>query len=104
MTVLRKYIRDEKRRPIGLLIAYVDGNTVRIGFSKCNTKYDTFDKKLANHIALNRAMKGTRKTWDDIPFEVRNEIPNFADRCKRYFKDKFRIDIMSSAEIHNDGV
>lgn len=28
-TILRKYIRDNNRRPVGLLLAYADGDEVR---------------------------------------------------------------------------
>lgn len=83
---IKKYIR-ENGKPTGLLLAYKDEDDgiVKIGFSKCNTKYDTFDKDLANRIALNRTKNGTRKRWTDIP-GVRDEFQSFLERCNRYFK------------------
>jgi len=108
-----KHIRDKNDNPYATLVAYKDGNDVYLGYSKCNTKYDTFKKSMGRNIALSRAKKSKEKLeyvrsvrWGLFPREediekrlnhrglkdvsireIRSEdIFNFSQRCKKYFK------------------
>lgn len=64
-----QYIRDKKRAPIGVMYANIDGDDVKIGWSKCKVtgrNRDKFDKKLGRKIARDRAEK--YKRWVDKTF------------------------------------
>lgn len=49
-----KYIRDEKRNPIGVAVVIKNGDSYRFGYSLCNPQ-DRFDRELGLRIATNRA-------------------------------------------------
>lgn len=93
-----EYVRDKKRRPYGVLYAYPEGSEVRIGFSKCNTKKDKFNKELGIEIAKERAkkrnitdskyFKSNNCPTENIPKDVLKSLPIFIKRCKKYYKDK----------------
>lgn len=57
MSKLVQYIRNEQNQPIGVVVALVVENEVRLGVSVCNKK-DKFNKKLAVEIAVGRATVG----------------------------------------------
>ena len=47
--MLVEYIRDKNRKPIGVVVA-LDRN--RIGWSRCHSKLDTFDKVLDSFMGV----------------------------------------------------
>ena len=49
----KQYLRNKNNNPIGLVIISKQGH---IGWSKCK-KMDTFSKKMANIIAMNRLIR-----------------------------------------------
>ena len=53
-TTFKRYIRDEKRNPQGLLVIVNHNGRNLLGYSFCNPK-DTFNKKRATQIAVDRA-------------------------------------------------
>ena len=92
--MIEEYIRDGSRRKRGLLVAYKFKNldTVFIGWSLCNKK-DKFDPDRAVEIANGRALKsGSEISAKLIPSEnrfpsfVNKALPNFINRCERYFR------------------
>ena len=80
--MLKKYIRDSKRNPIGVLIGVLDETgRLRIGWSLCS-RYDVFDKHIGMQIAVNRLFNDRTELPDSI-------VPDFCDfylRCVKYFK------------------
>ena len=77
-----QYIRDKKRIPCGVLVAVKNLDGYNIGYSLCS-KYDRFEKKMALKIALGRANIGDNSTTPNI---VSKMLPEFVNRCKRYYK------------------
>ena len=67
-----------KLMPIGCLIAFKEGNQVFVGHSLC-MKNDQFKKKTAVAIAKSNVGK-------PVPRSLRKYVPDFLDRCQRYFK------------------
>lgn len=59
---LRFYLRDRKGRLTGMLLAYRDGKHVKLGWSKCKIKEDTFRKDFALYVAARRAATRTKKS------------------------------------------
>jgi hypothetical protein len=51
---VKRYIRDEKNNPRGVVVFVKDGDKELFGYSLCNPS-DKFDKKLGTTIALARA-------------------------------------------------
>lgn len=87
---IRQYLKDKNNKKVGIILATADDEKVKIGFSKCNTKHDKFDKNRAIDIARIRAENYSDKLYDKyyVPFMVNEVMPEFIDRCMRYYKDK----------------
>lgn len=87
---ITQYVKDKRNQKVGLLFATCDDKKVKIGFSKCDTRYDEFDRDLAIEIAKNRAIKNSEILYHkyNIPFLVDDLMVEFIDRCRRYYKDK----------------
>lgn len=83
--MIKQTFKDHKGRPKVVLVAVPEDGKVNVSFSMCDYRYDKFNKHLGTQIAYNRAMKGTRKLY---PKSVNDNLPQFIDRCKRYYKDK----------------
>lgn len=91
---IRVYTRDQKGAPTGLLIALKskrDGHKYHIGWAKCNTKMDKFNKPLAIQIAVGRleAAEDAGLAYVQsfkMPHQIRKQLDRFVDRCERYFK------------------
>jgi hypothetical protein len=86
---LREYVYEKKhgvRRKKGVLIGVKEENgTVCIGFSSCSPR-DEFDRYFGNEVAVHRAYKYCERLPRTVPFSIREKLPKFVDRCKRYFK------------------
>jgi hypothetical protein len=92
-TDIRTYTRDAKGTPTGIIIATKSTRPdmkYAIGWAKCNTKVDTFNKPMALKIAIGRLKaaedEGKPFLTAGMPHEVRRLIDRFNDRCTRYFK------------------
>jgi hypothetical protein len=90
---IRTYTRDQKGAPTGLLIALKskrDGHKYHIGWAKCNTKMDKFNKPLAVQIAVGRLEAaedlGVAYIPTKMPHQISKLLDRFIDRCDRYFK------------------
>jgi hypothetical protein len=80
-----QYVRNKKRVPYGVLVAFKVGSGFICGYSLCN-KNDRFNKKMALKIAIGRA--NTRSVIiEEAPHDIRKMLPAFFDRCKRYYKN-----------------
>lgn len=86
-TMIRRYVRDKRRNPVGVLIAYKtqDGEVV-YGWSKCNTKEDRFNKVHGVAIAFNRAVGGGFAADGKRPRAVEKLWDKFVARATKYFK------------------
>jgi hypothetical protein len=86
---IHEYIYDKRRQLKGVWVAsptITNPAMVNIGWSLCNTKLgDRFDKRRAFEIALGRAVKLSAAP---IPASLEDGYKFFANRCKRYYKDK----------------
>lgn len=95
------YIRDDNYRPIGTLVAILvpaEHNPdapfmVSIGLAMCNTKHDTFIKKIGKELAIARA----KEHWKEYEYvnhqtsyyqDVHTEVNNFIQECIHYYKGK----------------
>lgn len=79
--VLIQYVRDNKRKPIGVVVATDLG---KVGWSLCH-KDDKWDKNIALSTAINRA--DDINTEGPIPHTVRHIVHHMVDRAKRYYKN-----------------
>lgn len=84
---LLKYERDKHGRQVGVVIAYRDTEgRVKIGWSRCHTKLEKFDR----HIGINKAISRA-KFWKEIderdaPHPLRPEVSEMLSRAGRYFQ------------------
>lgn len=80
-----KYVRDNKRRPIGVLLAYKDGRDIRFGWSRANRSAgDSFERFEGILMAVERA--STNSTLP-IPHSLKSDSDRFLGRASRYYKD-----------------
>ena len=93
MNDIRTYTRDNKGRPTGIIIATKSTRPdmkFAIGWAKCNTKLDRFNKPMAVMIAVGRLTAaedaGVPVVTTAMPHAVRQMLPKFTERCNRYFK------------------
>lgn len=105
---LVQFIKDERNRPYGCLVAHrINGPKpfVRIGISLCNTRSDSFNKKIGFEMALKRCVSEEKYTIHASGLKDHNDglggifwrIDNinavakqlfwFMERASRYFKD-----------------
>lgn len=92
--MIKKYIRDKKGNPVGMMVAdAVGADSFGVGYSivKKNSN-DVFDMALGERIAFNRAhhLESNHKIADGlVPTAVgQKNIEDFIDRASRYFKDR----------------
>lgn len=106
--MLTQFIKDKKNQPYGVMVARkINGENpvVRIGISLCNTKVDTFHKRIGVEIALKRCLSNEPYTIHasglrdfNEPFggiyvrienmtDISNKLFWFMERAGRYFKD-----------------
>jgi len=83
-----EYIRRRKGGKVfkvGAIAGTRIGDTIKIGWSKCNLKCgDKFDAEKGIDMAFNRA-EG-RTTMTPAPLCVQSQVRQFGARCVRYFK------------------
>lgn len=86
---LLEYVRKNNRDKKGVLIAVKhNDNKVVIGWSLCSS-LDNFDKYFGQEIAYERGCKRFHDDchFEDVPPSITEQLDNFIDRCKKYFKD-----------------
>lgn len=88
-TLLKEYIRNEKKEPIGMVVALREGQDVYYGFSLLNTTQDRFNKAEGLKIAVARA-KAEKYKLPEVPDRLAMVIDGYSklqERAVRYFKD-----------------
>jgi hypothetical protein len=91
-TLIRKYIRNRAGDKIGVIMAdksKLSTMKYHVGWSLTNKK-DTFNKELGVEIAKGRITKaqtiGEVIGGANIPICVTKELPEFLERCARFYK------------------
>lgn len=87
--VMVKYIRNNKRKKKGVLIAIkTNKNRVFIGWSLCNS-VDVFNKHFGKELASNRAIKRFNDNlhYYRIPQSIETDLEKFTEKCKRIYKN-----------------
>lgn len=74
---LRRYIRDERRNPIGVMVATPEG----VGWS-IKAPRDQFNRRLGIVIAEQRVQTGTNAR---VPDFARPQLDTFIEQSERYF-------------------
>lgn len=95
-TLIRRFVRDTTGQPIGIIVGQKGLNRKwTIGWSKAATKRgDRFDKEMGLRIAVGRANAADAKNIPyvcndrefKIPHDIKKMLPDFKDRCERFFK------------------
>lgn len=90
MKVFKRFIRDEKRNPYGVVMAVVDEDTktVSFGWSKCRTKgehKDTFNKKKGTAIAEARTVACFTKGFVSIPQSILVNMEYMVKKTSTYY-------------------
>lgn len=90
-----QYVRDVNGDPDAVLVARKnDKEVIQISWSAVRPP-DRFSKHLALHIARNRFESGTSAK---IPMRIRPLIPDFRNRCRKYFRT-FDVSIIGSMDL-----
>lgn len=93
---LKQFIRKKDRTPVACLVAIRDGDTIRIGWSKCmarkdGKRADTFKRSDAEGIATDRALYNLADDKAIVPYIICKNIQAFVNRATRYFKGATKI-------------
>lgn len=91
MSEFRMYLRDKHKQPHGIILANKVDDKIHVGWSVCNKK-DKWNRAVGVMIAESRS--GATKYYNMqfekycelAPQKVRENMPRFIDRAKRYFK------------------
>jgi hypothetical protein len=76
-----------KNIKVGVIVGLVDrGNTIKIGWSKCNIAKDVFAKHTGLLMATNRALDKEEK-FVPAPNCIHRQLRQFGGRCLRFYKD-----------------
>jgi len=94
LNILKSVVRYDYK--VGVLVGFEENGIIHVGWSKYNDIEEyPFDKEFGKAIAVNRAVAFEDKFKEigfpdpeSIPYIVRKELPEFVDRCLRYYKDK----------------
>jgi hypothetical protein len=82
-TILKQRVRNRKGLPVGVLVAKkMPRGNVRLGWSRCKAKADTFSFKAGLEIATFRAETNHNPP---VPQSMQEEYVGFANRAIRYF-------------------
>jgi hypothetical protein len=81
---------DEK---VAVLVGFEENGVINIGWAKCRIDVEDFDKEFGKALAISRAITYTDKfneagAPDNVPYIVEKALPEFVDRCLRYYQDK----------------
>ena len=91
-----EYIRRRKGgkvHKIGVIYGTTSGDTIKIGWSKCNVKEgDTFDSIEGLKIAMERALTPAPQIAV-VPVCLKRHIRQFGARCIRYFQEAKKLEL-----------
>ena len=89
---LVKYVKNKKGDKLGVLVGFKkEDGKLGIGWSKyaSNIEDAQFSKEKGLIIARGRAAShrvNSPEVFFKLPFVIQKELPNFVNRCERYFK------------------
>ena len=87
--MLIQYVRDKNNHRVGVVVAEKPSLVDKgdgIGWSKCHSRLDKFDKKMGIKIAYGRAISGKQYKETIIPHDVQQVIKKMKKRAKSYYK------------------
>lgn len=80
-TMLVQYVRDEKNRPYGVVVAI---DNAMLGWASCRLdKGDRFCKAFGKRIAYGRAIKGSKVP---LPLTLAYTYGRMVERARKYYK------------------
>lgn len=83
MNIIKKFVRDRNNHKKGIVIAFMENDQVKMGWSLCK-KGDLFDHNLGMNIALGRAKSNHLQL---IPFSISEDWGKMKARADKYFKE-----------------
>jgi len=101
MADLIQYVRDRKRRRVGVMLARKVNDELKISFSLCNMKLDKFCKKRGLLIAQARLDKPKIR---HVPQSVRHSLASFIDRAERYYHIKYKDGVAIHTGLEKLGI
>ena len=97
--IIHEYIRKRKNGHthkvgviLGTLVNIGGDAVIKIGWSKCNIKEDTFNSERGIELAKGRVYNET-PTITPTPDSIRKQVRQFGARCVRYFKNVNRLEL-----------
>ena len=89
--MITEHVRERNKR-VGMLLAVEKDGVVKVGWSRCNRKEDSFDREIGLELAESRAMGLTGSPA--LPLAMKRQVAEFYKRCYRYFKDAKSIEVI----------
>ena len=88
MNSIYSYVRNDKNQKVGVVVArsFETDPKVFIGYSKCNSTLEEFDKERGLEIAFDRAEKSYLRENFYPPVSMIPDIKKMIERAKKYFK------------------
>lgn len=88
--VLMRYVRDRRRRKVGVVVAIKgQADQPALGYSKCHSKKDLFNRDIGLALALHRAAAslelGIGYHPKEIPQSVRETFEKMRTSAEKYF-------------------
>jgi hypothetical protein len=85
---LLRYSRDNRKRKLGVVIAFKRDNVVQVGYSKCNVQLEEFDRDIGIAKAIQRAQPLEQYLHFQVPVpnSMEMDILAMCERAARYFK------------------
>jgi hypothetical protein len=87
---LLTYLRDNKNRRTGVVLAYKYRGKIFIGYAKCNTKLERFEREIGIAKAIERAFPAQGPYPFEIPHSIASLVKKMRERAERYFR--LRVD------------
>jgi len=84
--MLTSYLRDKSNNPIGVVVAVKHNDEIRLGWSKCHSLLERFNRQKGIEIALGRA-KCNRPVKHPLPHDIRYALVNLLQRAEKYYKN-----------------
>lgn len=96
--MLKKYIRNEKGQPIGVILSELVDNKLHFGWSVVHGP-DTFNKYLGLRIAGNRLFDHDGESDLAVPSKLVDEMKDFTLRSMKYFKTEYPGKILNDYSL-----
>ncbi len=81
------YDRDKHGRLNGVVLAFrTNGDDIKVGWSKCNTKLEAFDKHIGIQKAIQRATSFYTFDVSELPHSIKHISERIRRRARNYFK------------------